>query len=373
MEFFEGIWFHVILFLILITVLVFVHEMGHYLVARWNGVRVEVFSIGFGPEVVGWTDRHQTRWKISLIPLGGYVKMFGEMLVPEKEPGAETSSMSPAERAVAFNTKRLGQRSAVVVAGPIANFLFAVVVFALLFSTFGQSYTVPKVTSVMPESAAERAGLRPGDVFKVIDGMAIDRFEDVQRIVGLRPNVPLEIVVLRDGREVTLTATPVLKELKDSRGKIVQRVGLLGVHGSARESVRHDPVTAVWRAGKETVDLTFATLTAVGQMIAGTRPADEIGGPLRIAKFTGDVAQRNLPDLIWFMAYISINLGLINLFPIPMLDGGHLLFYMAEMVRGRPLGARAQEYGFRLGWVLVLTLIVFVMWNDIVYLGWINF
>ncbi len=373
MELIEGIWFNVILFLILITVLVFVHEMGHYLVARWNGIRVEVFSIGFGPEVFGWNDRHQTRWKISLIPLGGYVKMFGEMLVPEKESGAEPSSLSPEERAVAFHTKRLGQRTAVVVAGPAANFLFAVVVLAFLFAISGQAYTVPRVENVLPGSAAEQAGFQPGDMFKAIDGTAIKRFEDVQRIVGLRPNVPLEIVVLRDGREVTLTATPALREMKDSRGNVIQRIGQLGVRGSARESVRHDPVTAVWRAGKETVDLTFATLTAVGQMIAGTRPASEIGGPLRIAKLTGDLAQRDVAYLIWFMAYISINLGLINLFPIPMLDGGHLLFYMAELVRGKPLGARAQEYGFRFGLVLVLTLMVFATWNDLVYLRVVDF
>lgn len=372
MELIEGIWFNVILFLILITVLVFVHEMGHYLVARWNGIRVEVFSIGFGPEVFGWNDRHQTRWKISLIPLGGYVKMFGEMLVPDKESGAEPSSLSPEERAVAFHTKSLGQRSAVVVAGPAANFVFAVLVLALLFAISGQSYTVPRVENVLPGSAAEQAGFQPGDLFKAIDGTAIERFEEVQRIVGLRPNVPLEIVVLRDGREVTLTATPTLKEFEDNFGN-VHRIGQLGVSRGGKERVRHDPATAVWQAGKETVQLTFATLTAIGQMITGTRPAAEIGGPLRIAKLTGDVARSDLPYLIWFMAYISINLGLINLFPIPMLDGGHLLFYVAELVRGKPLGARAQEYGFRFGLVLVLSLMVFATWNDLVYLRVVDF
>lgn len=366
MELIEGIWLYVILFLIVITLLVFVHELGHYLVARWNGVRVEVFSIGFGPEIFGWTDRHDTRWKISAIPLGGYVKMFGEMLVPADGAQSE-SSLPPEQLAVSFHAKRLGQRSVIVAAGPIANFLFAILVFAVLYSTFGQAYTLPKVDKVLPDSAAEAAGLQPGDVFKRIDGAAIERFEDVQRIVGLRPDVRLEIVVLRDGREVTLHATPALEEIEDRAGNI-HRVGRLGVGRDSKDRVRHDPLTAVWQAGKETFHLTFATLTAIGQMITGTRPADEIGGPLRIGKLIGDVAQNDLANVIWFMAYISINLGLINLFPIPMLDGGHLLFYIAEAIRGKPLGARAQEYGLRLGWALVLTLMVFATWNDLVYL-----
>ncbi len=367
MEFLEGVWLYVLLFLLVITVLVFVHEMGHYSVARWNGVRVEVFSIGFGPEIFGWTDRHDTRWKISAIPLGGYVKMFGEMLTPVAGAEDESSPLSPAERAVSFNAKRLGQRVAIVAAGPIANFVFAVLVFAVLFATLGQSYTQPKVDKVLPGSVAEAAGFQPGDVFKSIDGTAIERFEDVQRIVGLRPEVPLVIVVLRNGQEVTLNATPALEEIEDRAGN-KHRVGRLGVGRDSKDRVRHDPATAVWQAAKETMHITMATLTAVGQMITGARPADEIGGPIRIGKMIGDVAKYDMANVIRFAAIISINLGLINLFPIPVLDGGFLLFYLVEAIRGKPLGARAQEYGMRLGLALVLTLMAFATWNDLLYL-----
>jgi regulator of sigma E protease len=371
MEILEGFWHYGIVFVIMLTVLVFVHEMGHYLVARRNGVRVEVFSIGFGPEMIGWTDRLDTRWKISLIPLGGYVKMFGETLAPD-EPGLAGPPLTSEERQVSFHHKRLGQRAAIVVAGPLANFLFAVVIFALLFSIVGQPYTLPRVDSVLPGSAADQAGLLPGDLFKAVDGTPIERFEDLQQIVSQRPETPIEIVVERDGREVRLSATPTLNEFEDSFGN-VHRIGQLGVKRHGKDRVRHDPLTAVWQAGKETVRLTAATLSAVGQMIAGTRPVDELGGPLRIAKMTGDVLQVDPASMIWLMAYISINLGLINLFPIPMLDGGHLLFYVAEVVRGKPLGARAQEYGFRIGLALVLTLMVFATWNDLVQLRVVDF
>ncbi len=368
MAFLEGAWLYVILPVLGITVLVFVHEMGHYLVARWNGVRVEVFSVGFGREIFGWTDRHDTRWKISAIPLGGYVKMFGEMLMPETGADEESSPLSPEDWAVSFHSKRLGQRSAIVVAGPLANFAFAVLVFAVLFATLGQAYTLPKVDKVLPDSVAEAAGFQPGDVFKSIDGTAIERFEDVQRIVGLRPGVRLEFVLLRDGQEVTLQATPALDEAKDKDGNIIYRRGLLGVGRDSKDRVRHDPATAVWQAAKETMHITMATLTAVGQMITGTRPANEIGGPLRIAKIIGDVAKYDMADAIRFMAIISISLGLINLFPIPVLDGGFLLFYIFEAIRGKPLGARAQEYGMRFGLALVLTLMAFATWNDLLYL-----
>jgi regulator of sigma E protease len=371
MEFLEGVWQYGIVFVVMLTVLVFVHEMGHYLVARRNGVRVEVFSIGFGPELIGWTDRAETRWKISLIPLGGYVKMFGETPVAE-EPGAADTPLAPAEREVSFHHKRLAQRAAIVIAGPVANFLFAIVVFALLFSIVGQPFTAPRVDSVVPDSAAERAGLMPGDLFKMVDGMTIERFEDLQQIVSQRPETPIEIVVERDGREVRLTATPTLREFEDRFGN-QHRVGQLGIKRHGKELVRHDPLTAVWQATKETARLTTATLAAVGQMITGVRPADELRGVLGIAKMTGDVLQVDTASMIWLMAYISINLGLINLFPIPMLDGGHLLFYIAEAVRGKPLGLRAQEYGFRIGLALVLTLMVFATWNDLVHLRVVDF
>jgi regulator of sigma E protease len=357
---------YIIPFLIVLTVLVFVHELGHYLVARRNGVKIEVFSIGFGPEIFGWFDRAGTRWKLSAVPLGGYVKMFGDADASSLPSGA-LERMSESDRAVSFHHKRLSQRVAVVAAGPAANFLFAIVLLAALFSTVGQPFTPPDVGQVQAGSAAERGGIKPGDTITQIDGSKIERFEDVQQAVALNGGTPMRIVVLRDGREVTLDVTPQMTERTDRFGN-VHRVGLLGIGRSGIEYVRHDPANASWRAVEETWNLSSGTLKAIWQMVVGARTTDELGGPLRIAQMSGEVAQGGIVAIVWFMAVLSVNLGLINLFPIPVLDGGHLLFYVAEAIRGRPLGQRAQEFGFRIGLALVLTLMVFATWNDLVHL-----
>jgi regulator of sigma E protease len=345
--------------------LVFVHEMGHYLVARLNGVRVEVFSIGFGPELFGWTDKAKTRWKFSLIPLGGYVKMFGDADAASR-PDSELSNLTEEERAEAFPYKRLGQRSWIVAAGPIANFLFAVVLLAGLFIAIGQPFTPPVVGTVIPDSAAEQAGLRPGDRIVRIDDTDINSFQDIQWIVSLGMGEEIGIVVLRDGAEIPLLAQPILTETTDDFGNR-QQIGRLGISHSGVEFVRHGPFKAVWSATEKTGSQTLAILKAVGQMFVGDRSAAELGGPLRIAKMSGQVAEYGLASVVQFMWLLSISLGLINLFPIPILDGGHLLFYAIEAVRGRPLGDRAQEYGFRIGLALVLSLMVFATWNDIVH------
>ncbi len=364
MEFTGGVLGIAIPFLIVLTVLVFVHELGHYLIARWNGVRVEVFSVGFGPELFGYTDKAKTRWKFSIIPLGGYVKMYGDMNAASV-PDPDAVHLTEEEKAEAFPFKRLSQRTWIVAGGPLANFLFAVVLLAGLFAFVGQPFTPAVVGDVQPESAAEAAGMLPGDRIVEIDGATIERFEEVQRIVRLSPEQPLAIIVEREGREVALTAIPTRTEFDDNFGN-KQEIGLLGVSRSGVDYVRHGPLEAVWRASEETVAITLGTLKAVGQMIAGTRSAKELGGPIRIAEMSGQVAEVGVVSLIWFMAVLSINLGLINLFPVPMLDGGHLLFYAIEALRGRPLGDRAQEYGFRIGLALVLSLMVFATWNDIV-------
>jgi regulator of sigma E protease len=366
-----GAGYFIFWFLFVLTVLVFVHELGHYLVARWNGVRVEVFSIGFGPELFGWTNRAGTRWKISAIPLGGYVKMFGDA-DPASMPSADVQAMTPEEREVAFHHKRLPQRAAIVVAGPAANFVFAIVALAALFATVGQPFTPPQVGTVQAGSAAEASGIQSGDVIVSIDGQAIERFEDVQRLVRLDPGQPLNVVVHRGDRDVPLSVTPKLSEVTDRFGNKHQ-YGLLGIVGQGVQYVRYDPATAVARASGETLDIVGGTLQAVWQMIIGARSTDELGGPLRIAQMSGEVAQYGFSAILPFMAVLSINLGLINLFPIPVLDGGHLLFYAAEAVRGRPLGQRAQEYGFRFGLALVLTLMVFATWNDLVHLRVVEF
>ncbi len=372
MGFFTSGLGYIVPFLIVLTVLVFVHELGHYLVARWNGVRIDVFSIGFGPEIFGWTDRVGTRWKFSAVPLGGYVKMFGDV-DPASQPSPESlEQMSAAEEAVSFHHKRLMQRAAVVVAGPAANFLFAVVALSLLFATFGEPFTPPEIGQIQPGSAAEAGGLKAGDTIVAIDGHAIDRFEEVQRDVRLNTGTPMNIEVRRGDGTVSLSITPRVTTVTDRFGN-QHAFGLLGIERNGVNYLRRNPAEAVWQATAETANLTTGTLTAVWQMIIGARPADEIGGPLRIAQMSGEVAQGGVVAMIWFMAVLSVNLGLINLFPVPILDGGHLLFYVAEAVRGRPLGQRAQEYGFRLGLALVLTLMVFATWNDLVHLRVIDF
>ncbi len=363
MEMINGFLGVAIPFLVILTILVFVHEMGHFLVARWHGVRVEVFSVGFGREVFGWTDRAKTRWKFSLIPLGGYVKMFGDANAAS-QPGGELAHLSAEERAVAFPCQSLAARTWIVAAGPAANFLLAIVLLAGLFATAGQPFTPPVVGTVMPGSAAEQAGILAGDRIVALDGAEIERFEDVQRAVRPRAGQSLTIEVLRDGERIALLGVPEASEQTDAFGT-THVIGLLGVTRSGVEYVRHGISTALWRAGIETWDLTVGTLDAVGQIIVGARGAEELGGPIRIAQMSGTVAESGLVPVIWFMAVLSINLGLINLFPIPMLDGGHLLFYGIEAVRGRPLGERAQEYGFRIGLALVFSLMLFVTFNDL--------
>ena len=355
MDLISVIWTNGLSFIIILSVIVFVHEMGHYLIARYNGVRVEVFSIGFGPEIFGWDDRAGTRWKIGLLPLGGYVKMFGDAN-EASAPGGDLVEMTPEERAVSFHHKRLGQRTAVVFGGPLANFLLAIVILSVMFATVGQRITPAEISMIKPGSPVLR-----------IDGAAIERFEDLQNIARENAGVPLAMVILRDGVEIELTVTPALVEQTDRFGNI-HRLGQIGVGRSGVTFVRHGPLYSIWAATVETYSLTAMTLRALGEMIVGVRTADELGGPIRIAQISGQVAEDGLVAVLWFTSLLSINLGLINLFPIPMLDGGHLLFYAFEAIRGKPLGERAQEYGFRIGLAVVLSLFVFVTWNDFVRL-----
>jgi regulator of sigma E protease len=364
MAFIHGITGYFIPFVIILTLLVFVHEMGHFLIARRNGVKVETFSIGFGPELFGWTSKSGTRWKISALPLGGYVKMFGDTDAASTATD-DSRPMTPEEQAVSFHHKRVGQRAAIVAGGPLSNFLFAILLLSVLYMTVGQPYTLPSVESVQPDSAAAEAGLQPGDLVKSVDGAPIARFQDLQRIIQVNPGQRLSMVIARDGSEMTLAVTPKVNEFTDHFGNH-QRIGLLGVTSSQMRVIKLDPVTATGQAVKETWDLCVGTLHAIGQMIAGTRGTEEIGGILRIASMSGQVAQDGFATQVWFVALLSINLGLINLFPIPVLDGGHLMFYAAEALRGRPLGKRVQEYGSMAGLAAVLALMIFATWNDLV-------
>ena len=356
-----GFWF-----LVVLTALVFVHELGHFLVARWCGVRVEVFSIGFGPELFGWTDRTGTRWRFSWLPLGGYVRMFGQD--ENAIEGEAARPMTDAERAVSFKHKNVRQRMAIAVAGPAANYIFAFLVFTALYVAAGQPIIPPVVGEVIADSPAARAGIKTGDTITQIDGTKIEAFNDIQYAVQSELGNELTIALTRDGAPVSLKVKPGEVHDKDASGKEFTFVGL-GMRNSEKVVTKDLSIgESFTTAGSDLFRLTFGTLKGLWQMVAGLRSSEEIGGALRIAKMSGDVAQAGLISLIAFSAALSVNLGLINLFPVPMLDGGHLVYYAVEGVRGRPLGERAQELGLKIGLALVLSLMLFATWNDLVYL-----
>ena len=346
-------------FIVVLGVLVFVHELGHYLAARWCGVHIEVFSIGFGKAIASWTDRVGTVWKVAWLPLGGYVKMHGQ----ERPQGVPAEVRATWQEGRTFHEKTVGARALVVAAGPAANFLLAAALFAGLFAFVGRPVTEPVVGTVLHGSAADQAGLVPGDRLLAIDGKPITRFEDIQRIVTAHPDEPLPLLVQRDARQIALTA------VTQDRMVGAQRVGMLGISAGASSYERLPPLRAIGAAFAQTWQVSVDTLSGAWQMISGRRGTAELGGPLRIAQLSGEVAGLGAASLVSFIAVLSINLGLINLFPIPILDGGHLLFYFAEAVRGRPIPPRAQEYGFRAGAAVLVGLFIFVTWNDLSHFG----
>ncbi len=346
-------------FVVVLGVLVFVHELGHYLAARWRNVKVEVFSIGFGRSITSWTDRQGTVWKLSWLPLGGYVKLHGQ----ERPEDVSDEVRASWIKGQTFHEKTVGSRAIIVAAGPAANFLLAMVLFAVLFMAVGKPVTLPVVGEVMPDGAAARAGLMVEDRIEVIAGQPIRSFEDIQRIISARPAEQLSMTVLRDGSQRDITVTT---GSRDANGI---KVGLLGIRGGRVEyqsqGLFESLVGGIWQTWAITTD----TLSGVAQMISGQRGTEDLGGPLRIAQLSGQVAGIGFASLLSFIAVLSVNLGLINLFPIPVLDGGHLVFYAFEAVRGRPLPQRAQEYGFRAGLAVLATLFIFATWNDLTHIG----
>ncbi len=465
MDFFTGVGGYVLPFLVVLTILVFVHEMGHYLVARWNGVRVEVFSIGFGPEIKGWNDSTGTRWKFCWIPFGGYVKFFGDSDGASRPDDETLQELSEAERTVSFHHKRLGQRAAVVAAGPIANFIYAILVLTAMYMVFGQRVTPAEIGRVVDRGAGQSAGFQEGDVVLAIDGKSIHRFEQLEQAVFLNPETLLAFRIERRAQELTISATPRLVAKADRQG-IMHRFGdlglwpanpaiigkvyedspaaeagarpgdriiaidgkavdnferlqdivavskgrrlaitvlrddrevrlhmaarrdvataaegsgatkerwLIGILRAQREPVRLSPGNAVVQAVRTCYDMLVQTLAYVGQMISGRRGTEDLGGPIRIAHASGQAAQVGVEQLIMLSVLLSLNLGMINLFPIPILDGGHLLFYGFEAILRRPLTERTQDFAFRIGLALVLTLTVFATWNDLVNLRVVEF
>ncbi len=359
---------YILPFLAIIMLVVFFHELGHFWVARKCGVRVETFSIGFGRALTNWTDKRGTVWKIGWLPLGGYVKFYGDQSAASNPDRNKLSAISEEGKKDIFHFKPLWQRAAVVAAGPFANFLLAIIIFAGMYSILGERIVTPVIGTIVSESAADRAGFHSGDVILAIDGKEIFSFNDVRRIVSVNPETNLAFTINRDGVVKDLRARPDLVEEKDRFGN-VYRIGQLGITNindpSRVTHIRYNPLVAIGKGVEETAFIIEQTFVSLGRIISGRESADSLGGPIRIAQISGQMASLGLIYLLNLAAVLSVSIGLINLFPIPMLDGGHLLFYGFEAILGRPLPVYIQEMGMRIGLAFVLMLFVFVTWNDL--------
>jgi len=355
-------------FLFVLTVVVFIHEMGHYLVGRWCGIGVKAFSIGFGPELVGFNDSRGTRWKLSAIPLGGYVKFVGDMNAVSQPDDAEIAALSDAERKVAFHTQPIWKRAATVFAGPLFNFLLTIAVLAVLFSIYGKVVLQPTVAEIVPNSPAAAAGFLPGDRFVSVDGQLVESFADVQRLVSGRSGDAIVFVMLRDGKEVTLTATPEIREQKDALGNTI-KVGVIGVVNNEElgqpRVISFSPPGAVIEALRETVHIVERTGQFMKRFAVGREDKCQLGGPVKIADMAGRAAALGFQWLVQLVALLSVGIGILNLLPIPPLDGGHLLFYGIEAVFRRPVSERVMEMVYRAGFTVVLLFMGFVFWNDL--------
>lgn len=363
---------YILPFLFVLTIVVFFHELGHFSIARRCGVQVEVFSIGFGRAITSWYDKHGTQWKIGWLPLGGYVKFAGDENATSAPDHDKLGAMDKEQREGILFYKPLWQRAAVVAAGPVANFILAIVIFAALYMFLGQRVTDPVVGAVLPESAAERAGFQPDDLILKIDGDAISNFSQVRRVVTVNAAIPLNFTVMRGQNEIDLAAVPD-RVLETDRFGNEYFLGRLGISVLANESttrhIRYNPLTALWMGVEESYFIIEQTFVILGRIIMGRESAESLGGPIRIAQISGQTASMGLVALINLTAVLSVSIGLINLFPIPMLDGGHLVFYAYEAAVGKPLSIKTQEIGMRIGLSLVMMLFIFVTWNDLARLN----
>jgi regulator of sigma E protease len=354
-------------FLFVLTVVVFIHELGHFLVARWCGVKVKAFSIGFGKEIFGFYDRYGTRWRFAWVPLGGYVKFLDDENSASVPSRAALEGMSADERAGAFQSKPLASRSAIVVAGPVANFLLAILIFAVTYAVVGVHGTPPRVAELIPGEPAAAAGFEAGDLILSIDGQPIETFADMQRVVSTSPDQELTFEVRRGNRILLLKVTPARREISDRFGNKL-RQGMIGIKRAQEPEwvyKRYGPVESIGLGIRDTFFIITRTLSYLGDVIVGRESADQMRGPIGIAEISGQVATAGFVALLNLTAVLSVSIGLINLFPIPLLDGGHLLFYLIEAVRRKPLSERTQEIGFRIGLAVVLMLMMFATWNDL--------
>ncbi len=361
---------YIIPFLVVLSVLVFVHELGHYLVARWNGVKVEVFSIGFGREIFGFDDKAGTRWKFSLIPLGGYVQMFGDAdPASSSEDKAAFEKLTKKEKDQTFYYKKVWQRAAIVFAGPAINFIFAIVILMGMYWAHGQGVTPALIGGVVEGSVAEKAGIEIDDRILTVNGQKISRFQELQRLVSVNLGKIMALEIERGDQIVTLELAPEVVRQEDNFG-FSHSTGRLGVVSLPKtELMEHNAWTAFVSANQETWSISVATLRAVGQMIIGTRSTEELGGVIRIGAYAKEFSEAGWISLLTFTAIISINLGLINLFPIPLLDGGHLFFFAWEAVFGKPMHAKARDIGIRIGYASLIGIMVYATLNDLIQLN----
>jgi regulator of sigma E protease len=363
-----GIWSNVIIFLLVLTLVVFIHELGHFLVARWCGVVVKAFSIGFGPEIFGFYDRHGTRWRFAWIPLGGYVKFMDDDNAASMPSPEALQRMTPEERRSSFHTKPVWQRAAVVAAGPIANFLLAIAIYAGLNMAVGIRVMPAYVEKVVPDSPAAKAGFEPGDKIVAIDATPVESFDDLQRIVAPNAGRELTFKVERNGDTIDLKVTPAMDEQRDPFGRNFKR-GLIGIQRSSApdkwQTYSVGPIDAVARGVQETWSNITQTVAGLGDMISGRQSSEQMGGPILMAEVTAKVAGLGIEPLLRWIALISANIGFLNLLPIPVLDGGHLMFYGIEAVRRKPLSDRFQQVGFQIGLAFIIALMIFVNFNDL--------
>ena len=360
------IWFIALAFVAAIGPLVFIHEMGHYLVARWCGVGAETFSIGFGREVAGWTDKRGTRWKVGWLPLGGYVKFVGDMTASSQS--VDDRRIAPEDRARAFHLKPVWQRFLIVLAGPMANFLLAIAIVAAMFAIDGVRRTSNVVSAIQPGSAAATAGIAPGDRIVAIADRATDSFEDLFAVVVLRPDETVSVDLERDGRRISLPVTIAAEQQRDRFGQTF-RIGRLGVLGGMSQMVRVPLSQIVPEATRYTIVSTGRMIDGLWQIISGRRTVKDLGGPLKMAQIAGQVATLGVREFVGLLALFSINLGFINLLPIPMLDGGHLVLYAIETVRRRPASERVVDWAFRGGLAFLLALLLVATFNDLSFFG----
>ena len=362
-----GFLAYIIPFLFVLTLVVFFHELGHFLVGRWCGVKVEAFSIGFGPEILGWTDRSGTRWRIALLPLGGYVRFLGDANAASAPDLETVAAMPVSDRVLSFPAQPVWKRFLIVLAGPVASLLLAVVIFAGSAYLSGRYILLPKIASVAPGSAAEEAGFQSGDLVLSVDGETIESFTDLQRIVSIQPGEILNIVIDRSGSKMELKAVPRLQERDSFVGK--KRVGVLGLSATRDETTmifKEETLAGAVQFGMvETVNVVSGSLTYLKNIVIGRAPPDQLSGPVGIARMSGEAAKLGFMALIGMAGFISASIGFLNLLPIPLLDGGHLVLYVIEALRGRPLEAKTVETAFRIGLAFIVALTLFTLFLDL--------